>query len=244
MSTNITITSDDVVKSQVIGDVIAQALEDKGFGHVTAAFSPPFQQPLNLEMTDLKESRSVLDEIRDTYPDFLQEPVTIRAVPVMGLDPNYNTVDTNGSTETQVAIAVADQYSKNKTVLDTVVVFESVAQNPPKREMAFDSPEVADVMRRAAAICLKEGHTEWEETFPKAAQELEKEGKIKNAHGPLDVIEEHLMQRRLAGVLEVIKDETGYGSPGISEETMRLIREGAETKKQQPQLRLVDNTED
>lgn len=97
MSTNITITSDDVSKSEVIGDIITKALTENGFASVNPTFTVGFMQtdPI-LEKIGLldNDEKSALQVIQNAYPNFLNETVNVRAIKVEGLDVNgYDEAD-------------------------------------------------------------------------------------------------------------------------------------------------------
>lgn len=99
MSTNIFITSDDVEKSKVIGEIVTNALVLTGFKEVVETFSAPERTP-----PTEPGGGSLLDEIKQTYPNFLSEPINVHAVKVEGLDVNgYDEEDEEEAFESRLS---------------------------------------------------------------------------------------------------------------------------------------------
>jgi len=224
MPTNITITSDDVAKSRVIGEVVAQALDDHGFTNVQCTHPPAFQEPFGVH--GFKKSRSCLDQIRDTYPDFLQESVSIRAVPVIGYDknglPNY---DVEGSVEREVAFLNTGVTGEGVTV----VAFTEQGHKPPSS--LNDVPNVQAVVKIAMDELLKDPTSSLD--LSGAAWKLAEEGKMSRGDSLKVVDEIHAIEQQnsLKRAVDVIIDETGFTTRGISQETRELIRQKAEEKR-------------
>jgi hypothetical protein len=217
MTVNISITSDDIKKSQTISDFIGQALTDGGFMDVSCQHEAPFRTPWD---GNVHQARSALEVIQDTYPDFLKEPIVLRAIPVMGVDPNYDDTAVDTNPEQQLAYVVPEQYSIHPGHVDTVVLFKTEGKAPPATSSKVPGME-AVVME---AISEQLGNPQIQLDLADTARRMERSGKLKNGYEVAETLDEIEKEKVLANAVEAIADQTGYGSPGISEETMALIR--------------------
>lgn len=231
MTVNISITSDDIKKSQTISDFIGQALTDGGFTDVSCMHEAPFRTPNDGK---LHQSRSALEVIQDTYPNFLNEPLVLRAIPVMGLDPNYDdtTVDTNP--EQQLAYVVPEQHSIHPGHVDTVVLFKTEGKAPPPTSSKV--PGMEQVVMEAINEQL--GSPQIRLDLADTARRMEREGKLKNGYDVAETLDEIEKEKVLAGAVEAIADQTGYGSAGLSEETLALMRNDQETVNARTKIHL------
>jgi hypothetical protein len=224
MTVNISITSDDVKKSQTISDFVAQALIGGGFNDVTCMHPPPFHAPFK-GFNDpgykpgFTRSRSALETIQDIYPNFLNEPIVLRAIPVMGVDPNYDDTTVDTKPEYQLAYVVPEQYSIHPGHVDTVVLFKTEGQAPPATSSKV--PGMEEVVMEAINEQL--GNPQVQLDLASTARQMERSGKLKNGYAIAETLDEIEKEKVLANAVEAIADQTGYGSAGLSAETLALI---------------------
>jgi len=136
MSTNVIVISDDVEKSKIIGDLFVEALASAGFTEIDATF------PEYRSIEGVNDHKSALDVIQDTYPNFLNEKVTVRAIKVEGMDVNgYDEDDEEAAfvkNESAQRSKFGDQFHT------TVSLFED---RPSKKSMAENRAKAATERR-------------------------------------------------------------------------------------------------
>jgi len=231
MTVNISITSDDIAKSQTVSDFVANALMEGGFQYVTCMHPAPFPTPVD---GNVHQSRSALEVIQDTYPNFLLEPIAIRAIPVMGLDQNYDDTKVDTNAEFQLAYVVPEQHSIHPGHVDTVVLFKTEGQAP--QATSSKVPGMEQVVMEALNEQLGNPHIHLD--LANTARQMERSGKLKNGYDLAETLDDIEKEKVLASAVEAIADQTGYGSPGLSEETLALIRDDREASAARTKVHL------
>lgn len=141
MATKVIVISDDVAKSKVIGELITNTLVLRGFSNVEERFeavSPEKRSP----------KFSLLDAIEQSHPNFLQEPVSVHAIKVEGMDVNgYDEDDEEYAFQNRES-AKRDKFGDQFHT--TVSLFEDRPSKAKEREQRFQ--EAAERQGKLHAI--------------------------------------------------------------------------------------------
>lgn len=139
MSTSVIVISDDIDKSEAIGDFLAQSMENGGFTNIQCTY--PRIVP-DFEGTGTAP-RSLLASISNTYPNFLNEKVTVRAIKVEGMD-------VNGFTdEDDDARFKSGEYADRKRAGSQWHTNISLFENRPSKKSLAENRAEAATERRA-----------------------------------------------------------------------------------------------
>lgn len=173
---SVTVTGGNIKKSAAVAEAIQESLAEKGFTDVKYV-NRPFTKPQAVTTDGV--TRSLLDQIQATYPKFLEDPIEVRAVPVMGLDmtseeelAHYWRADVKDD----VAQSFAQIDIDNKGVGEMQIIFTGDGY-PPREPWKVD-PEWVLVVKRAAEIATAKSEQLDDPHYSQAAKELTAEGLI------------------------------------------------------------------
>ena len=124
MATNVIVISDDVNKSEVLGEFIANALEKGGFTEVNQKFTVGFMgtDPILKKIGLEDDQMSALEIIQNAYPNFLSEPIDVRAIKVEDLDVNgFDDDDHDRAYEIRESAKISRSGNENMT---SVFIYE------------------------------------------------------------------------------------------------------------------------
>jgi hypothetical protein len=149
MPTNVIVISDDVNKSEVLGEFIANALEKGGFTEVNQKFTVGFMQsdpeliPVLKKLGLENDDKSALDIIQNAYPNFLSEAIDVRAIKVEDLDVNgFDDDDHDHAYESRESAKISRSGNENMT---SVFIYE----DRPKKIKPAEQREQEALKRRS-----------------------------------------------------------------------------------------------
>jgi len=178
---SVTVTGANIQKSAYVAETIMEALAEKGFTNATYHNPPP---PKLQAVLPGGKTKSLLDQIRATYPDFLEDPVHVWAIPVLSINDD---IDPNKGIDRAAAVDY-DGASTQIFVPTGIVGMAEESFTPQEKTPA--GPDTVAVVKRAAEIATRTGRDMEDDVFQQAAKELHAEGKIgpkKKAH--LSIVE-------------------------------------------------------
>jgi hypothetical protein len=168
---SVTVTGGNIKKSAAVAESIQEALAEKGFTDVKYV-NRPFTKPQ--VVGEQGQTKSLLDQIQASYPQFMEDPIEVRAIPVMGLDlagekelePYWRAdVDQNDIAQSFAQIDI------DKDGRGEMQVFFSGEGFPP-RQNVFDDDAATNLLKRACEIAIRKNETLGDAHYTQAANEL------------------------------------------------------------------------